>query len=182
MPFTPLHLGPALAVGLPLRKMIHLPTFLMANVVLDVEPLLVLYFGLNYPLHGYLHTFLAAVAVGLMLGLIMFRFEQPLKGVYVKTQLETNKTLPLKAFLIAGVSGTTLHVLLDALLYSEMQPFFPFSTNPLLNFHVSSLSVYLLCFWLGIFGALYYFSLLAYSIFKKRKNKPSQVFLPEKNT
>jgi membrane-bound metal-dependent hydrolase YbcI (DUF457 family) len=169
MPFTPLHLGPALTVGLPLRKYMHLPTFILANVVLDVEPLLIMLLGLDYPLHGYLHTFLSAIIVGILLGYVMFSLERHLKVVYLKLQLETSKTLPLKSFLIAGVSGTALHVLLDALLYSEMHPFLPLTANPFLSFHMSSLSVYLFCFWLCIFGALYYISLLAYSILKKHE-------------
>jgi hypothetical protein len=81
MPFTPFHLGPALGLGLPLRKNVHVPTFIMANVILDVEPFLVLQFGLNYPLHGYLHTFLASLFAGLLFGYAMFileRFVQPL--------------------------------------------------------------------------------------------------------
>ena len=63
MPFTMFHLGPALAIGLPLRN-VHVPTFIVANVILDVEPLLVIFFGLNYPLHGYMHTLLLAFMVG----------------------------------------------------------------------------------------------------------------------
>ncbi|XHH10432.1 MAG: hydrolase [Candidatus Bathyarchaeia archaeon] len=169
MPFTPLHLGPALMVGLPLRKLVHLPTFLVANIILDIEPLLVLYLGLNLPLHGFLHTFLSALAVGLLLGFAMYSLERHLTGFYLKLELETNKVLPLKSFLIAGVFGTALHVVLDALIYSEMQPFFPLNLNPFLSFNVSSLSVYLSCFWLCIFGALYYIVLFAYSKHKKRK-------------
>jgi hypothetical protein len=168
MPFTPLHLGPALAFGLPLRKYLHLPTFIVANVVLDVEPLLVMMLSLNYPLHGYLHTFLSAVAVGLLLGYVMFRLNKPLKGFYSKLQLETNKTLPLKSFLVAGIFGTALHVLFDSLLYSEMHPFFPYLANPMLNFHMSTVSVYLLCVYLGILGLTWYAILFAYSFFKKR--------------
>ena len=45
------------------KKLYAAPTFILANVVLDIEPLLVLIMGLNYPLHGYLHTFIAAVVV-----------------------------------------------------------------------------------------------------------------------
>ena len=67
MPFTPFHLGPALGLGLPLRRYMHVPTFIVASVILDVEPFLVLQFGLNYPLHGYLHTFLASLFVGFLL-------------------------------------------------------------------------------------------------------------------
>ncbi|MCW4025603.1 MAG: hydrolase [Candidatus Bathyarchaeota archaeon] len=156
MPFTPLHLGPALAVGLPLRRHLHVPTFILANVVLDVEPLGVMIFGLHYPLHGYVHTFLSAVAVGLLLGSVMFLIEAPLQPVYRTIKLETDKTLKLKSFLIAGVFGTSLHVLFDALIYPEIQPFFPLSANPLLALDVSMYSVYLWCVLLGVFGLIYY--------------------------
>lgn len=42
MPFTLYHLGPSLGLGLPLRKYVHAPTFILANVIVDVEPFLVL--------------------------------------------------------------------------------------------------------------------------------------------
>lgn len=58
MPFTPFHLGPAIFFGMLLRRNMHMPTFIVANVILDVEPLLVLILGLKYPLHGYFHTFI----------------------------------------------------------------------------------------------------------------------------
>jgi hypothetical protein len=174
MPFTALHLGPALVVGLPFRKWMHLPTFLLANVVLDIEPLIVLLFGLNYPVHGYLHTFLSATIIGFLLGFAMFNLEQPMRGIYLKTQLETKKVLPLRAFLIAGIGGTALHVLFDALIYVEMNPFSPLVGNPFLSFHLSSLSVYLLCFWLCIFGVACYFLLIAYSKLKRKVTLKTQ--------
>ncbi len=173
MPFTPFHLGAAFALGLPLRRWLHVPTFIVGNLILDVEPLAVMVFGLNYPLHGYLHTLLLATVVGVLLGLVMFSLEKPFQPLYRKIQLETNRSLKLKSFLLAGVLGTALHVVFDALLYSEMKPLFPFAPNPLLNFHTSTLEVYLLCFWLGIFGVVYYVVLVAYSILRKKpKNKP----------
>jgi membrane-bound metal-dependent hydrolase YbcI (DUF457 family) len=143
MPFTPFHLGPALAAGLPLRRYLHAPTFIVGNVIVDVEGLLVVAFGLGYPLHGYLHTFLLAAAAGLLLGLAMFKLEKPLHPFYQKIQLETNRQLKLPSFLLAGVFGAMLHVGFDALLYSEMTPFFPLTINPLLNLNVSALEVYL---------------------------------------
>jgi hypothetical protein len=73
MPFTPFHLGPAIAVGLPMRKYFHAPTFIVGNLVLDIEPLLVLVLGVRYPLHGYLHTLVLAIVVGLLLGFVMFK-------------------------------------------------------------------------------------------------------------
>jgi len=37
MPFTLYHLGPALLLGLLFRRRLDLPTFLVANVVVDLE-------------------------------------------------------------------------------------------------------------------------------------------------
>jgi membrane-bound metal-dependent hydrolase YbcI (DUF457 family) len=171
MPLTPFHLGPALAVGLPLRKYFHLPTFILANVVLDVEPLLVIVFGLNYPLHGYLHTLLLALVVGLVVGFALFKLEGAFSGFYQKIKLETANPLRLRGFFLAGVCGTFLHVLFDALLYTEMKPFFPWSINPLLNMHVSTSQVYLLCTYLGALGGVYYVGLLIYSLYSNSKHR-----------
>lgn len=171
MPFTPLHLGPALAVGLPLRKYLHLPTFIVGNVILDLEPFLVITLGLDYPLHGYFHTFLSALIVGLLLGLVMYKFEKPMKPFYKLTLLETNDTLKLKSFLLAGFFGTALHVLFDAVIYSEMMPFLPWTTNPLIKIGLSASQVYDACVWLGILGVVYYIVTAIYSIFKKHHQK-----------
>ena len=167
MPFTFYHLGPALAFGLPLRKYLHLPTFIVANVILDIEPLLVMMFGFNYPLHGYLHTALSAVGVGLLLGLVMFRLEGLMKDFYFKLQLE-NSSLRLKSFLVAGIFGAALHVLFDSLLYSEMNPLFPLLGNSLRSLNISSSSVYSSCVWLGVLGIAFYCVILVYSFVKKR--------------
>ena len=51
MPFTPYHLGPGLFVGLLFLSFIDFPTFLVASVIVDVEPFMVLALNLNYPLH-----------------------------------------------------------------------------------------------------------------------------------
>jgi membrane-bound metal-dependent hydrolase YbcI (DUF457 family) len=166
MPFTPFHFGPALGFGLPLKKYVHTPTFILANVILDVEPFLVLFYGLNYPLHGYLHTFLLAFFVGLALGYAMFLLEKIFHPLYKLSLLESDNTLSLKSFLAAGVLGTALHVLLDSPLYGEMRPFYPLTTNPLYN-PVSSLEIYSLCVWIGIFGIAYYVALLVFLAYKK---------------
>ena len=155
MPFTPFHLGPGLGFGLPLKKYMHLPTFLLANVILDVEPFLVLSFGLRYPLHGYLHTFLLAFFVGLVLGCVMFLFERIFHPLYKMLLLESSDKLSLKSFLAAGVLGTIFHVLLDSPLYGEMRPFFPLTINPLYN-PALSLEIYSFCAMMGILGIIYF--------------------------
>lgn len=175
MPFTPFHLGPALAIGLPLRRYIHAPTFIVGNVIIDVEGLSVIVLGLNYPLHGYLHTLLFAAVIGLLVGFVMFKLEKPMQPFYRKIQLETNSTLKLKSFLLAGVLGAALHVLFDAFLYAEMEPFFPWTINPLLNAGLSMSQVYMACVGLGIIGILYYGAMVAYSMYGKTPKKQSNV-------
>ena len=166
MPFTPFHLGPGLGLSLPLRNYLHVPTFLLASIIVDVEPFLVLFLGLNYPLHGYLHTFLLAISVGLIFGYTMFLFERFLEPFYRIFLLETGNSLSLKSFVVAGGLGTGLHVLLDTPLYVDITPFYPITTNPFYNPSLT-LEIYSLCVWMGIFGAIYYLGILALLMYRK---------------
>ncbi len=170
MPFTPFHLGPALGFGLPLRKYMHAPTFVVANVIVDVEPFLVLFLGLRYPLHGYLHTFFSAFFVGLALGYAMFLLEKILYPLHKILLLEKDQTLNLRSFLVPGVLGTLFHVLLDSPLYSDIRPFYPLTINPLYNPSLTS-EVYSFCVWMGILGIVFYGYLLVSSAYKRFHKK-----------
>lgn len=170
MPFTPFHLGPALFFGIPLRKYLHAPTFILANVILDVEPFLVLVTGASYPLHGYFHTFIAAVGVGLVLGFAAFIFEKRLQPFYKTLLFETGKPMEKHKFLLAGVFGTSLHVLFDAPLYVDIEPFYPVEANPLYGL-VSSSAVYQLCVWMGILGITFYALLFAVDMYRRSRAK-----------
>ena len=166
MPFTPFHLGPALGLGLPLRRYLHVPTFLVASVVVDVEPLLVLVLGLRYPLHGYLHTFLFASLTGLVLGYVTFSLDEVLRPIYRALRLVTEGSQGRKAFMVTGVLGTAFHVLLDSPLYGDIRPFYPFTQNPFYYPGLSS-EVYSFCVWTGVFGIVYYTILLIYPFMKR---------------
>jgi hypothetical protein len=155
MPFTPYHLGPAFALGLPLRKRMHAPTFLFANVVLDVEPLLVLLLSLDYPLHGYLHTSLMSILIGFILGYVMFLLEGHLRPLHMTLLLESGPGLDLRSFLFAGISGTMLHILMDSPLYDDIRPFYPSPMNPLFDPSLT-FDVYNISFRMGILGLMFY--------------------------
>jgi len=172
MPFTPFHLGPGLGVSLLLRRYIHVPTFLLASVIVDIEPFLVLFLGLRYPLHGFLHSFLLAVPAGLILGYVMFLLERFLQPFYRIFLLEADKNLSLKSFLLAGSLGTGLHILLDSPLYNDITPFYPITTNPLYNPSLTP-EIYSFCVWMGTFGIICYIGLLIFSIRRKlsKRNK-----------
>ncbi len=174
MPFTPFHFGPALGFGLPLRKYLHVPTFMLANVVVDVEPFLVLVLGLrSYPLHGYLHTFLSASFLGLVLGGVMFLLEGTFHPLFRTLLLEKDEPLGLPSFMAAGVLGIMLHVLLDSPLYSDIRPFYPLTVNPLYNPDLTP-EAYSFCVLMGILGIIFYAGLLAFSAYSRlqKKRKP----------
>jgi len=134
MPFTPLHLGPAIVFGYLLRRLVHWPTFVAANVLVDVEPLLVFTGVLmveGYPLHGYLHTFLASLAAGSALGYAMFHLNRFLRYFFERLHL-VEGDVGLRNYILGGMLGWSFHVLLDSPLYADIRPLYPLQFNPLL--------------------------------------------------
>ncbi|MCK4239253.1 MAG: hydrolase, partial [Candidatus Lokiarchaeota archaeon] len=77
MPLTPFHLGPGLLIGLILLNFIDFPTFLIASVIVDVEPFIVILFDLDYPLHGFCHSFLGGTIIAFLLAAVMSKIRKP---------------------------------------------------------------------------------------------------------
>jgi len=166
MPFTIFHLGPGIGLGLPLNRYLHPPTFIFANIFIDLEPLLVLILGLRSPLHGYLHTLPLAALTGLALSYIMYLIEGFLHPLYRFFLLESESNLSFKSFIMAGISGAVLHVLLDSPLYGDIKPLYPVTINPLYNPALTP-EIYCLCIFLGIFGILYYLWMIGSAFYKR---------------
>jgi len=144
MPFTLYHWGPGLLFGLLFLTYIDLPTFLLASVIIDVEPFLVLALNLRYPVHGYLHTFLGGTVVALLLWLVMRRVREALSPFISSLRLE--QEVSSSRIGLASLFGIYLHILLDSPLYSEIRPFYPFETNPVLGHSVFfGFDIYPLC-------------------------------------
>jgi len=129
MPLTPFHLGPALFFGLLLFSAVYLPTFLVANIIVDFEPFLVLIFRLNYPLHGFFHSFLGGSIIAAILSLVMIRVDERIQKIMRLFKLE--QQFFRRSIWIASFSGVYLHIMLDSRLYTDIKPFFPLSINPL---------------------------------------------------
>ncbi len=171
-PFTIFHLGPAIILGYPIKSTIHWPTLIITSLIVDVEPLLVIIFGLTYPLHGYLHTFIAGVVLGSLLGILMWLFKD-LNNLFKTLLLVTKDEYPLSSYVIAGITGWELHVLLDSPLYSDIRPLYPLTTNPLYNPSMNLL-INKLCIYLTIIGiTIYLIHLLTTSLRKVLNHKTS---------
>ena len=160
MPFTPFHLGPAVLMGFILLGYLDLPTFIVASVLVDLEPLAVLVFGLPGPLHGFFHSFLGASVAAVLLAVVVSRVRGSLG--FLDGFLGPGERRGPRGFLVAALLGTWSHVLLDAPLYGEMRPFYPFGGNPFLGVDLYlGLGVYRFCFLSGVAGvALFVFRFL----------------------
>jgi hypothetical protein len=142
MPFTPFHFGPHACVGLPLNRYLDVPVFLAANVVVDIEPLLVLTYRFDYPVHGYCHTLLIGGLLGLLLAVVAYPLRHGIGKAMSLFRLRYSPSFSKMA--VAGVLGVWLHVLFDTPLYRDIKPFFPLAANPLYGI-VTPVAVYLVC-------------------------------------
>ena len=160
MPFTPYHLGPALFFGLLLFRRISFPTFVIANVIIDLEPFSVLVLGLDYPLHGFFHSFLGGGMVAALLALAMVRLDNIVQGFV--NPLGLGQSFWSGGFWIASFTGIYMHILLDSPLYSDIRPFYPFDVNPFIGVPlgggliIGSAEVYTFCVLALLAGVVLY--------------------------
>lgn len=157
MPFTPFHFGAHACVALPLNKKINILIFLLANVIIDIEPLLVMIYNFSYPLHGYAHTFIDASILGGIWGIIAYQF----KTIFEKILkiLKLPPVFSMKQYIISGILGALFHVLFDAPLYTDIKPFFPLDINPFYDL-ISNRSMYKICALLFIPAMILYFLII----------------------
>ena len=153
MPLNPFHLGPALFFGLILFRYVNLPSFLAANVIVDLEPFFVLLFGLDYPLHGFFHSFLGGSLAALALFFVMWKVNAPVQkvmGFFGLRQDTDVRSVGIGCFL-----GVYFHILLDCFLYTDIMPFYPSDFNPVYG-GFSGYEVYLFCAASFVLGVLWY--------------------------
>ena len=167
MPFTPYHFGPALFLGLLFLGFIDFPTFLIASVIVDIEPFLVLTLNLDYPLHGFFHSLLGGTLVAIPLALLMLKIRDKLTSLLSFFQIE--QEISFIRILVASLSGIYIHILLDSRMYTDIQPFYPSNFNPLLNTGIfAGLDSYVFCIF-AFFGAVIIYILRLFIIWRKSK-------------
>jgi membrane-bound metal-dependent hydrolase YbcI (DUF457 family) len=153
MPFTPYHFGPALLLGVLLFPFVDLVTVMMASVIVDLEPLAVLLFGLPGPLHGFFHTYLGASIVALVLSAFIYPFRKYLNTIVSLFGLHQSSSF--RHIIAASFVGTYSHIFLDSFLYAEMNPFYPILGNPFVGLFSGGI-VYTFCVFAGLVGIIVY--------------------------
>ncbi len=156
MPFTPIHMGPGILFKALLQSSFSLMVFGWTQIVMDVQPLIVMITGEGH-LHGFTHTYIGAFLIAIFAAL---------SGKYLSQigllllQLSPDRPIQIRwwvAFLSAFIGGFS-HVYLDSLMHSDVQPFYPFVlTNSFVDL-VSISVLHKICIYSGLVGAaIYYF-------------------------
>ena len=158
MPFTPFHMGPGIFLTAILQGSFSLMVFGWTQIVMDIQPLFVLISGEGH-LHGFSHTYLGATLLAIFSAVTGKYLSQI--GLWV-LQIENSFQNQIKwwvVFLSAFV-GSFSHVLLDAIMHSDVQPFYPATlNNPFLRV-ISVAALHKFCLYSGLLGAgIYYFIL-----------------------
>ena len=157
MPFTPLHMGPGIVFKLILQGSFSLMVFGWSQIVMDIQPLLVMISGEGH-LHGFSHTYIGAALLALF---------SALTGKYLSEfglrlmRITRDKRIRIgwRVSLVSAFIGTFSHVLLDSLMHGDLQPFYPFSlANPLLGW-LSIDALNRLCIYSAIIGGVLFFTL-----------------------
>jgi membrane-bound metal-dependent hydrolase YbcI (DUF457 family) len=167
MPFTPFHFGPALLIGLIFLSFIDFPTFLVASVIVDIEPFLVLTLNLDYPLHGFFHSLLGGTLVAIPLALLILQIRDKLTPLLSFFKIE--QKISFTRILVASLSGIYIHILLDSRMYTDIQPFYPSNYNPLLTTGIfAGLDSYVFCIF-AFLGAIIIYILRLFLFYRKNQ-------------
>jgi membrane-bound metal-dependent hydrolase YbcI (DUF457 family) len=171
MPFTPYHFGPSGFLGLTLRKWLDFPVFVLANVVVDVEVLIINLLGLSRPFHRYTHTLLLGAIAGILWGVAAY----PLRNFFGRIMriLHIPYQTGFWKMVVSGVLGVWLHVGIDAIYHWEVLAFWPSKARPLWNL-ISHAQVKIVCLAFLILTAVaYVFAVISY--LKQKKANPDRI-------
>jgi len=156
MPFTPIHMGPGILIKSLLQGSFSLMVFGWTQIVMDIQPLIVLMSGEGH-LHGFTHTYIGAILIAIFSALTgKYLSEFGLKILKI-SKVSNPISIAWWVVLISAFIGSFSHVLLDSIMHSDVEPFFPFTlNNPFLGL-ISIPVLHKVCLYSGLAGAVIYY-------------------------
>ncbi len=171
MPFTPFHMGPGIVIKALLQGSFSLMVFGWAQIVMDIQPLVVLITGEGH-LHGFSHTYVGASLLAIFAALTgKYLSDFGLFILDISTEAYPVKVAWWVAFLSAFI-GTFSHVILDSIMHADMEPFYPFSFSNALLGLITAPILYKLCLYSGLAGAILYYTIRFFMQKKSRTQRP----------
>ena len=160
MPFTPLHMGPGLLIKAVAGRNFSLLTFGVAQIVMDIEPLVGIIRD-SEVLHGYTHTYLAALVIVPIVVLIapilgrpiLRRWNRELSYYHLDCLVSPESWAHLPV-IMGAFSGTLFHIVLDSIMHADIRPLVPWSNSNVLLDLVSIDALNQGCLVAGVVGAI----------------------------
>jgi hypothetical protein len=153
VPVTPFHFGPGLLFKAAAPRHVSLSAFVVSQVIIDVESGYHLLRG-DWPVHRLLHTLPLATLVGLVSGALVWGATRlPWVRDWVAGEPRLASETAARPALVGGLLGGLTHPIFDGIMHSDMQPFWPVSSdNPLLGL-IGLGALHLGCMAAGAIGA-----------------------------
>jgi len=170
MPFTPFHMGIGIFTKAILQSSFSLMVFGWAQIVMDLQPLLVMITGHGH-LHGFSHTYLGASLIAILSALsgkYLSEFGLRLLGI---SKRENPIKIAWWVVFLSAFIGTFSHVFLDSIMHADVQPYYPVSLYNNLWGIISVPMLHKICIYSGLLGAaIYYLVLYRQKVKKKIKS------------
>lgn len=130
MPYTLYHFGPSSLMGFLQRKWADIPVFVLVNLAIDLEILIVEILRPKHFVPRYAHTLLLGTAVWIIWGMGAYFFRRFFKWIMDKILIPYKTKMHKMIF--SGILGAWVHILTDGLYRSDVRLFWPLKlANPL---------------------------------------------------
>ena len=157
MPFTPFHMGPGIVVKALLQSSFSLMVFGWAQIIMDIQPLVVLITGEGH-LHGFSHTYLGATLLAVFSALSGKHLSQI--GLFVIGLNENWRVIiSWRVVFLSAFIGTYSHVVLDSIMHSDVQPFWPVTTSNSMLGIISVTTLHRVCMYSAVAGGVIYYAI-----------------------
>jgi membrane-bound metal-dependent hydrolase YbcI (DUF457 family) len=148
-------MGPGLLFKAVLRGSFSLMVFGWSQIVMDIQPLLVILTGQGH-LHGITHTYIGASLLALV---------SALSGKYLAelglrlTRQACHVPIGWLTALCSAAIGTYSHIVLDSVMHVDIEPFWPWSSSNQLHGLVDIDTLNWACIGSGLMGTVLYYGL-----------------------
>lgn len=158
MPFTPIHMGPGILIKSLLQGSFSLMVFGWTQIIMDIQPLIILISGEGY-LHGFTHTYVGAILIAIFAALTGKYLSE--LGLKILKTSKTNKLISIAWWVVflSAFIGSFSHVLLDSIMHSDVESFFPFTLDNQFLGLISVSVLHKLCLYSGLVGAAIYYGI-----------------------
>ena len=162
MPFTPLHMGPGMAVKAAMPRHFSIVVFGLTEIALDLEVLWHMARH-EYPFHTFWHTTLGATIIAAVLTVVGKPSSQWIKTLWNRIAAKCRNadlTVSTPTTWVASFTGASVgaysHILLDSLFHPDIESLQPWSaTNGLFGL-VDPNGLEVLCVLTGIAGLVWF--------------------------